>query len=234
MTMRVTWHGHGTFEITASGKQILIDPFFTGNPSAKKSHEAFTPEAIIVSHGHSDHVGDTLAIARRARCLVIANHEIATWLQKQGLENVHGMHLGGARRFPWGRVKLTMALHGSMLPDGSYGGNPCGVLLESDGQTLYHACDTGLFGDMALIGEGFEGRGLDVAILPIGDNYTMGPDDALRAVKLLKPRFVIPDHFGTWPLLAQDAGRWSSEVEKQTTTRAQTLDVAAPWSVPPR
>lgn len=226
MPRHLIWHGHGTFEVVTDTARVMIDPFFTGNPSAIKRADEVNPDVIIVSHGHGDHVGDAIAIAKRRGALLIANHEISLWARDQGASNVHGMHIGGSHTFPWGTVKLTMALHGSMLPDGSNGGNPCGVLLRLPGATLYHACDTGLFGDMALIGE----EGIDVAILPIGDNYTMGPDDALRAVRLIKPRVVIPDHFGTWPLIAQDANVWCERVRASTETRPVTLTVGQPWN----
>jgi len=129
------------------------------------------------------------------------------------------MHIGGGFDFPWGRVKLTNALHGSVLPDGTYGGNPCGFLFTVEGKKIYHACDTGLFYDMKLIGE----EGIDLAILPIGDNFTMGPDDALRAVKLLEPTLVVPIHYNTFDLIAQDPSRWQARVEGETNTKVQVL-----------
>ncbi len=132
---------------------------------------------------------------------------------------MHPQHIGGAHQHAFGTVKLTIAHHGSALPDGSNGGNPCGVLLKLDDGTLYHACDTGLFYDMKLIGE----EGIDLAILPIGDNFTMGPDDALRAVKLIEPRRVIPDHYNTWPLIDQDADGWADRVSRETDSTAVVL-----------
>src|SRR5262249_36152998 len=155
----------------------------------------------------------SIAIANRTGATVIANYEISLWLEKQGVQKAHGMQHGGGRAFPFGRVKLTLAFHGSMLPDGSNGGNPCGFLLYlKDGKKIYAAQDTGLFGDMRLIGE----EGIDLAILPIGDNYTMGPDDALRAVKLIEPKRVLPIHYNTWELIAQDATAWAARVKKET------------------
>ena len=133
--------------------------------------------------------------------------------EKQGLKKVHGQQHGGGHGFPFGRVKLTLAFHGSALPDGSYGGNPAGFLLTlNDGKKIYDAADTGLFGDMKLIGE----EGIDLAILPIGDNYTMGPDDAIRAVKFIGPKKVLPIHYNTWPLIAQDAQAWAVRVRAET------------------
>jgi L-ascorbate metabolism protein UlaG (beta-lactamase superfamily) len=168
---------------------------------------------IIVSHGHGDHVGDTVSIAQRTGATVISNFEISNWLAAQGVENTHAQHIGGGFNYPFGYVKLTIAMHGSMLPDGSDGGNPAGVLLTTkSGKKIYFACDTGLFQSMKLYGD----EGLDLAILPIGDNFTMGPEDALRAVKLLRPGTVIPVHFNTWELIAQDPHAWAARVEAET------------------
>ena len=219
MTTRITWLGHGAFEIVTAGKTILIDPFFTDNPASTTTADAVQPDYIIVTHGHGDHVGDTVDIAKRTKATVIANFEITEWLSKKGVPNVHAQHIGGSHRYDFGTVKLTIAHHGSMLPDGSYGGNPCGVLLKLADGTLYHAADTGLFYDMKLIGE----EGIDLAILPIGDNYTMGPDDALRAVKLIAPKRVLPDHYDTWPLIAQDAAAWAERVRRETSAEPVVL-----------
>ena len=165
-----------------------------------------------MSHGHGDHVGDTVAIAQRTGATVIANFEIQNWLAGQGVDNGHPQHIGGGFDYPWGRVKLTMAQHGSALPDGSYGGNPCGFLFYIQGKKIYHACDTGLFYDMKLIGE----EGIDLAILPIGDNFTMGPVDALRAVKLIEPARVVPIHYNTFDIIKQDPDDWAEKVRGET------------------
>jgi L-ascorbate metabolism protein UlaG (beta-lactamase superfamily) len=213
MSTRVRWLGHACLLFETDGQHVLVDPFLTGNPAAAATAQEVQANLILVSHGHGDHLGDTIAIARRTGATVVANYEISEWLQKQGVSKVHGLQHGGGYAFPFGRVKLTLAFHGSSLPDGSYGGNPCGFLLSfKDGTKAYDAADTGLFGDMRLIGE----EGIDLATLPIGDNYTMGPEDALRAVKLLQPRRVVPIHYNTWELIAQDAGAWAKRVRQET------------------
>jgi L-ascorbate metabolism protein UlaG (beta-lactamase superfamily) len=219
MSFKFTWYGHATLGIETARYKVLIDPFFSGNPAASTTADKVQADYILVSHGHGDHVGDTLAIAKRTGAKVISNHEIAGWLSKQGVD-AHGQHIGGGYHHPFGYLKLTQALHGSALPDGSYGGNPAGFLLTTnDGQKIYTACDTGLFGDMRLIGE----EGIDLAVLPIGDNYTMGPEDALRAVKLLTPRRVVPVHYNTWDLIGQDARAWAKRVEAETNAEVHVL-----------
>lgn len=216
----LTWLGHGAWQLDTAGHRVLIDPFLTGNPAAAVSADAVSADFILVSHGHGDHVGDTVAIAKRTGATVIANYEITEWLGRQGVAKTHPMNTGGAHAFPFGNLKLTIAHHTSMLPDGTNGGNPCGFLIRlGDGKKIYHAADTGLFLDMQLIGE----EGIDLAILPIGDNFTMGPDDALRAIRLIQPRQVIPTHFGTWDLIAQDAGRWAARVRTETTAEPIVL-----------
>jgi L-ascorbate metabolism protein UlaG (beta-lactamase superfamily) len=183
---------------------------------------------ILVSHGHDDHLGDTIPIAKRTGATVISNNELAVWAGHQGLKN-HGQHIGGGHQYPFGYLKLTQAVHGSCLPDGGYGGNPAGFLLTTqDGKKLYLACDTGLFGDMRLIGD----EGIDLAVLPIGDNFTMGPDDALRAVQLIRPRHVIPVHYDTWKLIAQDAPAWAKRVETETGAKVHVLKPGETFQVP--
>lgn len=221
MATRVQWLGHSTLQVESDGHSILIDPFFDGNPKAPFGAHMVQPHFILVSHGHGDHIGDTLAISQRTGATVVANFEIASWLQEKGLTKVHGMQHGGSFRFPFGRVKMTLAFHGSMLPDGSNGGNPAGFhLFLNDGSKIYDAADTGLFGDMRLIGE----EGIDLAILPIGDNYTMGPDDAVRAVHLLQPAKVLPIHYNTWPLIDQDVTRWAQRVASETRAEPVVLN----------
>jgi len=212
MGAKYTFYGHGTHMIETSGYKLLVDPFFTGNPAAPIGADQAEADFIYVSHGHGDHVGDAVAIAKRTGALVISNAEIAGWFGKQDIK-AHGQHIGGGFHHPFGYLKLTIAFHGSALPDGSDGGNPTGMLLTTkEDQKIYIACDTGLFGDMKYIGD----VGLDLAVLPIGDNYTMGPDDALIAVKLLQPKQVVPCHYNTWPVIEQDADAWAKQVAAET------------------
>jgi len=219
MSFKITWYGHAALGFETGGYRVLVDPFFSGNPAASTTADKVAADFILLSHGHSDHVGDTLAIARRTGAMVISNFEIANWVGDKGAKS-HGQHLGGGYNHPFGYLKLTLALHGSTMPDGAPGGNPAGFLLTTlDGKKVYLAGDTGLFGDMSLIGD----EGLDLAVIPIGDNYTMGPDDALKAVKLLHPKHVIPIHFGTWDLIAQDPKAWAARVEKETGAKVHVL-----------
>jgi L-ascorbate metabolism protein UlaG (beta-lactamase superfamily) len=220
MTNKLTWYGHATLGLETGGYKLLVDPYFTGNPAASVGPDKLDADFILVSHGHGDHLGDTVPIAKRTGATVISITEVARWVANQGIEQTHGQHIGGGYEYPFGYLKLTLALHGSSLPDGSQGGNPCGFLLTTkDGKKLYMAQDTGLFGDMRLIGD----EGLDLALLPIGDNFTMGPDDALRAVKMLQPKHVIPIHYNTWELIQQDAQAWKKRVEQETSTQVHVL-----------
>ena len=217
----LTWLGHATWQLKTDQHTILVDPFLDDSPTAPLKAADVQADFILVSHGHFDHVADAAKIANRTGAIVVSNYEITTWLARQhSVKNTIGGNLGGGVELPFGRVKLTLAFHSSSLPDGSNGGNPCGFLLSlKDGPRIYFACDTALFGDMALIGAG----GLDVAVLPIGDLFTMGPDDALAAVKLLRPKKVLPSHFSTWPPIAQDAQAWAARVKAETQSQPVVL-----------
>jgi L-ascorbate metabolism protein UlaG (beta-lactamase superfamily) len=202
--MKITFHGHSIILVEANGTRILFDPFINGNPATDLKVEDVKTDVIIVTHGHNDHVGDTIELAKNNDALVIGTAEMADYLGAKGLKT-HGLHIGGGFNFEFGRVKLTQAFHGSGYINENneivYLGMPAGVLLTIDGKTIYHAGDTGLFGDMKLIGERHP---IDIAFLPIGDNYTMGPDDAAYAVELLQAKKVVPIHYDTFPLLKQD------------------------------
>lgn len=218
MSIKYTFVGHGTHLLNIDGKNIVIDPFFTSNPATDVAADSVAADFILVSHGHGDHIEDAVAIAQRTGAKVISNFEIVNWLQNQGIENAHPQHIGGGFTHEFGHVKLTIAHHGSGLPDGSYGGNPAGLLITAAGKKLYFACDTALFLDMQLY------SGVDLFVTPIGDNFTMGPDDALEAVKLVKPKVVVPCHYNTWPPIEQDANAWAKQVEAETDAQVQVLE----------
>ena len=195
-----TFFGHSCFFLEDGENRLIIDPFITGNPQAIIKPEEVKVNYILLTHAHGDHLGDAVEISKRNKALIIAPFELANYCQDQGCE-VHPMHIGGAHNFPFGRVKLTIAHHGSALPDGGYGGNPCGLLITMSGKTFFHPGDTGLFYDMKLIGEMND---IELAVLPIGDNFTMGIDDAVKAVEFLKPKSVIPMHFKTFDVIDTD------------------------------
>ncbi len=217
----ITWLGHSGFLIETNGATILIDPFLTDNPVATVKADDLDPDVIILTHGHFDHVADAAPIATRAGSLVISTDEVCNWMEKQGVAQTHGMNHGGSHKFEFGTVKLTPAIHSSSMPDGSYGGQPAGVILKLIDGTIYHAGDTALFSDMQLIGE----EEIDVAILPIGDNYTMGPDDAVRAASFLSATKVIPCHFNTWELIAQDSRAFAMKIQERTDSEGVVLKV---------
>ena len=210
--MKITYFGHAAVSIETERHHILIDPFLTGNPVATVRADEVQADAILLTHAHSDHIGDAVAIAKRTGAIVVTIFELAAWLGTQGVE-VHPLHLGGAHEFEFGNVKMTLALHGSGFETDSgitYGGNPAGILFTAEGKTIYHAGDTGLFGDMKMIGER---NALDLALLPIGDNFTMGPEDALTAAQWLKAKAVIPIHYNTFPLIAQDGDAFAQQLD---------------------
>lgn len=209
---QLTWLGHGGWQIRTAEHSILLDPFLDSSPTAPVKAEEIDADFILVSHGHFDHVADVAAIAKRTGAQVIAIYEIAEWFGRQGVENSLGMNLGGGVQLPFGHVKMTPALHSSQLPDGSYGGEPAGFVVTVEDKKLYFACDTALFSDMKLIGN----LGIDVAVVPIGDLFTMGPADSIEAIKLISPKQVLPAHYNTWPPIEQDANAWAESVKSET------------------
>lgn len=209
--IRLRYHGHSCFELSDGKHELVIDPFISGNPLAKIKAGDIHPQYILVSHGHSDHWGDMEEIARANHALVITNFELTQYAAKQGCM-IHPLQIGGKANFPFGWVKLTIAHHGSTSPEAdSYGGNPAGILLNFDGKTIYHAGDTGLFLDMKLIGEMND---IDLALLPIGDNFTMGPVDAAKAVEFLRPKKVVPMHYNTFDMIKQDPNEFAKLVRQ--------------------
>lgn len=229
MTIAFTWLGHSAFEMDIDGHPVLFDPFLTGNPLAAKTPEAVQAEIILLSHAHGDHLGDTIAIAKRLGAPVICNADMSYWIQRQDV-NAHGQNSGGSADYGFMSVKFTIAFHSSSFPDGSYGGNPNGFIVtaKESGQKLYYAGDTALFSDMELIGD----EGIDVAFLPIGDYFTMGLDDSIKAINYIRPRFVAPMHYNTFDLIAQDGGAWANRVSSETTATPIVLDPGGTFTVP--
>ena len=203
--MKVSFHGHAIIKIETQGKTILFDPFINGNDLTDLVVDEVKPDVIILTHGHNDHVGDTVELAKKHDALVIANADLATVLSWQGVERIHSMNIGGAYEFEFGKVKMTPALHGSgyTTVDNQlmYCGQPAGILFTAEGKTIYHAGDTALYSDMKLIGERHP---VDVAFVPIGDNFTMGPEDAALAIQFLQAKLAVPIHYDTFPPIKQN------------------------------
>jgi L-ascorbate metabolism protein UlaG (beta-lactamase superfamily) len=217
MKIEATWLGHSTWMITQGDYRILIDPFVNDNPSAKIRDVDLSPTHICISHGHFDHIADAAAIANRVGCPVFANYEIASWLSsKHGVKHAMGMNIGGQTKTEFGSLRLTQAVHSSSLPDGSYGGVAGGVFLAfQDGALshhLYYLGDTCLFSDLKLM-QRFR---VDSVIVPIGDLFTMGPEESVLAVEWVGAKLALPTHYNTWPPIAQDPQRWASLVQAST------------------
>ena len=205
------YFSHSSFALSDGKHTVLIDPFFTGNPTSPVRADEVKAHYIVLTHGHGDHTGDAFAIARRDGATVIAVNELANHAAEHGCI-AHNMHIGGAYAFPFGRVKFTIAHHGSGASDGRYMGEPAGVVITIGGRTVYHTGDTGLFLDMKLIGQRDP---IDVMLLPIGDNFTMGVDDALVAAEFVRPRLAIPMHYNTFPVISADPHSFAARAKDE-------------------
>lgn len=222
MSLTLTYFGHAAFRLESGKNAVLIDPFITGNPVASVSADEVNAETIILTHAHNDHVGDTVEIAKRNNATVIATAELAGWIGSQGVENAIGANHGGTVKFAGGSTKFVPAWHTSSYttPDGAVApGVPAGHVVRFGGKTIYFAGDTSLFLDMQLIAD----EELDVAVLPIGDHFTMGPRDALRAVEMLRAPMVIPSHYNTFPPIEQDVEKFRVDVERASASRVIPL-----------
>jgi L-ascorbate metabolism protein UlaG (beta-lactamase superfamily) len=228
MALTFTWLGHSTILLNIDGKHVIIDPYLTENPLSPLKVTDLQVSYILLTHAHGDHVGDnqhgcagdTIDLAQHTGATIVCNNEMALWFRTKGLKHVWDGNPGGTMRGDFLDVKLENAIHSSSFGDGSYGGHPVGLVISGGGSTIYHAGDTSLFGDMALIAE----EGIDLAFLPIGDTYTMGIDDSIRAIKLLKPKYVVPIHYNTFPEIVQDVTRWADRVNRETNAQPIVLD----------
>ena len=202
--MQLTFLGHACFLLDDGTHKVLIDPHLSGNPLAAAKADQVEADFICVTHGHGDHIGDSVEIAKRTGATVFCTVDLAGAVYKPAGVKAMGGNLGGTAPMPFGSVKIFPAIHGS----GVAGGLACGFVIEMDGKKIYHAGDTALMADMALLEE----EGIDVALLPIGDFYTMGPKDALRAVKMIRPGLTVPMHYNTFPAIRQDPAVFADSV----------------------
>jgi L-ascorbate metabolism protein UlaG (beta-lactamase superfamily) len=231
--LKIVWYGHSTWGIECGNHRLLIDPFLDANPSATSQAADLSPTHLLISHGHADHIADAVSLARRTGAQVLANYEISQWLGAQQVANTVGMNHGGSCKTSFGRATLVPAIHSSSLPDGSYGGTAGGWLIEctrlgSTPYRIYYAGDTAVFGDMKWIAR----HGVDCFIVPIGDLFTMGPEDSLEAILLVQPRVVLPTHYNTWPPIAQDPRVWAASVLAKTSAQPIVPNVGVPIDLP--
>lgn len=228
--MVLTYFGHSAFQIETDGTTILVDPFITGNKHAEGVVEPgdLDPDVILLTHAHGDHWGDTPDIAARTGALVVGNFEVTNYItDRHGHENIQPLNIGGSWDFDWGRVTMTYAWHSSSFPDGTYGGNPGGYILELEGRTIYDLADTCPFKEMEWLGEDYD---IDLALVPIGDCFTMGARDAVRAARMLRPALSVPIHYGTFPYIEVDVGEWerlmdAAEFKARVLKAGETLEL---------
>ena len=207
--LKVTYLGHSCFQLDDGNYKLIIDPFITGNPQAPVTAADIDVNYIVLTHGHGDHLGDAIDIAKRCDATIITTNELANYVASQGAK-AHNMHIGGGYNFPFGRIKFTIAHHGSAGPNNEYLGNPAGVVITMGGKKVYHAGDTGIFLDMKLIGEMDK---IDIYMAPIGDNFTMGIDDAVKSVEFVNPELAVPMHYNTFPVIPADPEEFKKKVE---------------------
>jgi L-ascorbate metabolism protein UlaG (beta-lactamase superfamily) len=218
--MQIRFLGHAAFELTDGDNSVLIDPFLTGNPKAAVAAGELSPDAILLTHGHGDHIGDTVAIATRTNAHVVAIVEIANELSEEGLQNVHDPNIGGTVELEWGSVKLVSAWHTSTTPKGTVN-TPAGLIVKFGGKTIYHLGDTGLFSDLALNAK--QAGEIDVALMCIGGHYTMDRHDAVEAAQMIGAKQVIPCHYNTFPPIETNAQAFKTDVEAQGSSKVVVL-----------
>ena len=212
--MKVTYYGHSCFQIETGGSVLLFDPFITGNLHTENivTVDDLNPDVILLTHAHGDHWGDTMEIAKRTGALLVGNFEITSYAQRNGHDAVQPMNTGGTWTFAWGRLTQTYARHSSSFPDGTYGGNPNGFLLFAEGRCIYNTGDTSPFAEMTWIGEDHD---IDLALMPIGDCFTMGLSGAIRAARMIQPQLTVPLHYNTFPPIQVDTGFWAKQMEAE-------------------
>lgn len=223
--MDIRWLGHAAFELKHEGVTVLVDPFITGNPSATVSADSLEADAILLTHGHQDHFGDTVEIAKRTGATVQAITEIAGEIGEEGVE-VIDTNMGGTATYPWGSVRLTPAWHTSTTPKGTVT-PPAGLVIEFGGKVIYDTGDTALFSDLALPGQR---KPVDIALIPIGGHYTMDREDAVAAAGLIGAPVVIPQHYGTFPPIETDVQAFKAAVEAAGHARVEVLEVNGTYS----